>query len=260
MAIRRIARAMIAAAVAAPLFPLGSGGAEPTSDDFRLENRVFRGDVEQTNGRSTTIFHAGVVYDYLEQPAETTVFQRSQGRFILLDADRRLRTELTTTEVSAFTDQLQKRAVTHRDPLIRFMASPLFDESLEPSTGHLVLASPQMTYRVALAPAGSGSTAEQYREFTDWYARLNTVLSPGARPPLARLMLNAALARHEATAREVRLTISTAESRQVVLRSEHRLVRPLAAADLERIEETWRSMESYKPVGFEQYRKATARP
>ena len=75
-------------------------------------------------------------------------------------------------------------------------------------------------------------------------------------------MVNAALAQRRATASEVVLTLSSLKpsSRQRnTIRSEHRLVRPLDAADLDRVAETRRLMDGFKLVGFEQYRKSELR-
>lgn len=227
-------------------------------EDFRVENKVFVGNQKEPASQSTTIFHDGVVYDYLDKPAEVVIFDGAAEQFVLLDIVRRVRAEVTTDQVEQLTRQLQQLASTQADPFIRFSATPKFDEQFDQPANELTLSSPWMTYRMLLVDAGSRAIAEQYREFADWYARLNTVLSPGSKPPAARLLVNAALAKREATAREVYLTLTPKKGllpKRITIHSRHRLVRQVVQADLDRIKQTREFTKIFHPVGFEQYRK-----
>jgi len=227
--------------------------------DFRVENWVFFGDSKEADFHGTTIFHKGVVYDYLDDPAEVIVFDKAAERFVLLDTKRRVRAELTTEYVASFTEQLQRSARDHDDPFVRFSAAPKFDEQYDDKTGELTLSSPRMTYRLRLREVGDKVIASQYREFADWYSRLNSVINPGAKPPSARLLVNAALERYKAFAREVHLTLTpkkTFPPKRVAVRSQHRLVPQVVEADLDRITQTRQFMDIFKPVSFEQYRTA----
>lgn len=252
----------VLAAVLCSLFPVGRGLGEARSastEDFRVENQVFLGDREKPAVRSTTIFREGVVYDYLENPAEVIVFEKQGGRFALLDTARRVRAELTTQEVVAFTRQMQQRAESHKNPFIRFLAAPSFHEQFDQPSGELTLSSPWLTYRLVLMDAESPAIARQYREFSDWYARVNTLLNPGSRPPFARLLVNAALAKREAIAREVHLTLTPKEGfprKRTTIHSRHQLVRRLVEADLDRVAQTRQFLEIFKPVEFKDYRRA----
>ncbi len=227
-------------------------------EDFRVENLVFSGNDKEPAGRSTTIFHNGMVFDYLEDPAEVIVLEPSAGRFVLLDLSRRIRAELSTKHLAAFTQRLRQSADAHNDPFLRFMAAPKFDEHLDRQSGELTLSSEWMTYRLLTVEAGSRAIADQYREFSDWYARLNTMLHPGSKPPFARLLVNDALARREATPREVHLTFmpkKTFPPKRITIRSEHKLSRHVPKADLDRMAQTREFMRIFQPVGFGQYRK-----
>ncbi len=243
------------------IFVMGAVPADADSaalEDFRVENEVFFGAGRKAHSRSTTIFHDSMVYDYLEDPAEVIVFDKQGGRFVLLDMVRRVRAELTTRKVLGFSQRLQRRAEAQQDPLIKFLAAPRFDEQFDEASGQLTLSSPWITYRLLLADAPSRTISQQYREFSDWYARLNTLLNPGAKPPLARLAVNAALARREATAREVHLTLTPKKTNpraSTTIRSRHRMVRRLTKTDLDRVAETRQFMGIFKRVDFEQYRR-----
>jgi len=234
--------------------------AQPAASvDFRVESEVFFGSGKKADSRTTTIFRDGLVYDYLEEPPEVIVFDKQGYRFVLLDTARRVRTELTTAEVLAFTQQLQQEAATHPRPSIKFLAAPRFDEQFDKASGELTLSSPWMTYRLLLVDAGSPAISQQYRESCDWYARVNTLLKRGSKPPVARLAVNAALAKREAIAREVYLTLTSEEgfpTKRSTIRSTHRLIRRLSEADRDRVVQTRQFMEIFKPVSFQEYRQA----
>jgi hypothetical protein len=238
---------------------LGQAG-QALGEDFRVDNAVYAGDQKEPSSQSTTIFHAGVVYDCLKAPAETVVFDKTGGRFVLLNLSHRMRTELTTSEVAAFIDRLQPVAAKSKDPLVAFLAAPKFQERSD-QPGELTLASPWITYRLVLSGESSPSVVEQYRDFCDWYARLNALLVPGSQPPFGRLVVDAAMAQRRAIASQVVLTLHTGKgSRQpTTIRSEHRLVIPLEAADLERVARARKFMENFKLVSFDQYQKVESR-
>jgi hypothetical protein len=233
------------------------------ADGFRIDSSVRIADQKGPPTESTTIFSDGVVYDYMTAPAETVVFEQfaGAGRFILLNLKSRTRAELTTNEVAAFTDHLQQSAARRDNPLAKFLAAPKFQESFNETTGELSLTSPLVTYRLTLGPAESPAAMEQYHEFSDWYARLNALLKPGAPPPFARLVVNAALAQRNATPSQVVLTLAAGKSNRqpITIHSTHRVVRPLPPADLDRVAKTRESMARFKLVGFDQYRKQELR-
>ncbi|MGA2618817.1 MAG: hypothetical protein ABSF26_14490 [Thermoguttaceae bacterium] len=139
--------------------------------------------------------------------------------------------------------------------------------------GQLTLRGQWMTYRVRLS-AADAEVARQYREFSDWQVRLNVVLFAGARPPFARLMLNEAIARRQAIPREVWLSTepggpakATASASQqggglakaTIMHSEHELLLPPGAADVERVAAVRESMRTFQAVAFEQYRRGVRR-
>jgi hypothetical protein len=234
----------------------------PIGEDFRVDNAVFAGDKDKKEpiSRSTTIFHDGIVYDCMKKPAETVVFDKTTKRFVLLNMENGTRAEVTTREVTEFIDRFEKRLRSmiekKPDSLIKFMADPKFEERYDESAGKLTLSSPLITYAIVLSPSQNQAMTAQYREFSDWYARLNMLLTPGAMPPFARLAVNAAIAKRKAIASQVTLAITSSKSnRRQVLRSTHRVVRPLVAADLEQVARIRKAMTEFKPIEFEKYRK-----
>ena len=67
------------------------------ADDFRVDNAVYEGNNKKPTTTSVTIFQNNSVYDCMGD--ETIIFNRIAGRFTLLDAKRRIRTELTVQDV-----------------------------------------------------------------------------------------------------------------------------------------------------------------
>jgi hypothetical protein len=230
-------------------------------EDFRIENEVFVEGDKEPRIRSTTIFHDGVVYDYLEEPSEVTVFDAQRGRFILLDLDRRIKTELTTGLVAGFTDRLRRWSREQSDPFLQFLGDPEFEQTIDQGAGELTFSSPWMTYRLVTFDTESEALSRRYREFCDWYCQLNTVLNPGTKPPFARMMVNEALEEHGLFPREVHLTMRPKGgllSKRTNVRSEHRLIRQLVESDRQRVAQTHQFMAMYTSVEFPEYQRKLA--
>lgn len=227
-----------------------------TAEDFRLENKVFAAGKTAPEAQGATIFYGGVVYDYLEQPAEMIVFDKAAGKFTLLDTSRQLQAEVSTQHVGKFIAGLKTKAAAAQEPVIRWMAEPGFQEQFDQKNGELTLVSPHMMYSAKLGTAASPAMTEQYREFSDWYVQLNTLLAPpGSLPPFPRIVLNQAIAKHQGIPREVQRTLKLSAGKRNTMRSEHELVTTLNAADLARITEAQDAMRKFKVVEFEVYRK-----
>ena len=247
------------AAVLSGMLALGgiAVAAGPSADaDFRIDNKVFVDGQTTPTSESTTIFHQGVVYDFMKQPEEVIVLDKAADRFVLLDTLRKIRAELSTANLLDFNEQLRQSARKQSDPLLNFLADPEFKEEFDETAQELTLSSDWMTYRVLLEKVDESEIMALYREFSDWYARLNTRMSPGSRPATARLLVNEALSRRKATARNVALTITlrkTFPPKRMSLHSEHQLIRHIAESDLDRVTQTRQFMTIFKPVSFEEY-------
>ena len=231
--------------------------ASAAADDFRIVSEVYFGDEAEPRSTNRTLFRAGVVYDYLEQPGLTTIFDPARHRFLLLDPETRLRCVVDTKEVADFNEALRGRAADHVDPLLKFMAKPQF--TLDPASpqGKLVMTSPLMSYRLTTTKIESPTALRQYIEFSDWYAQLNTMVNPGSPPPFARLEVNRQLHARGEMPLEVQLTISvrqqTGGNREVVLLSRHEVSWRLLGEDRQAIEQTADEMATFKQVTFSDF-------
>jgi hypothetical protein len=225
------------------------------AEEFRIESKVFAGKDDTSTSESLTLFADQRVYDFLSSPSEITVFDFPRGRIVLLDPNRKLRTEMTTDKLNEFTDQLRTRAARQTDALLKFAANPKFDEGHTDAEWR-EFASPHMTYRVHPAKPDNVDVVRQYRMFSDWSARLNSMIHPGALPPFPRLAVNAALEQAGEIPESVQLTIA-AQNRLVgkptVLRSEHELAMRLLPADRKRIDDAGKDLVTFPEVSLEEY-------
>jgi hypothetical protein len=183
------------------------------------------------------------------------VFDRAHGRFILLDPDRKLKVEIKTDDVLVFAEKFHAWAAKSKNAFVKFSADPRFEVTCS-DEGELTLASEHISYSAETMPAHSGQTAQQYREFCDWYARFNAMLNPGSTPPFARLEMNKELAERSLLPTAVTLTIPSQPVlgvRPVSLRSEHHVSWRLLPRDLERIAETANQLAAFKTVNLDEF-------
>lgn len=247
-----------ALAAAVVVVPLLVGPRWAPAEDFRVENRVFLDDESEPRVETTTIFLNGIVYDILSGPSEITVFDPSRGRFALLDTQRKLTADVSAKEIAGFVDRMKERASQQENPYVAFQAQPQFELQYDETSRELTFTSPWIIYRLVTQDAESKEIAEQYREFSDWYARLNYLLNPNALLPFSRLMVNAELAKREVVPREVYLTLTPKQGiapKRVKLRSLHHLVRHLVESDRSRVNQIQQYMKMYKQVSYNEYRR-----
>jgi hypothetical protein len=227
------------------------------ADDFRIDSRVFAGKEPKPVSENTTLFHVGVVYDYIPGK-NVAVFDKPRGRFVLLDRQRHVKAEVTIAQLETFCDRLQQMAAADSNPFVRFVAEPHFASVMDDASSELVLSSPHMTYRLKTTKGESPEACQQYREFSDWYARLNVMMNPLSTPPFPRLAVNEELCQRGLLAEQVQLTVpqqSALRGHTVALRSEHHIAWRLLQSDLDQINETTNQLTAFKPVGLDEYRQ-----
>jgi len=229
-----------------------------SAENFRIETKVYAGKVKAPVSQNTTLFKGGYVYDYLSDPERVAVFDKPHGRFILLDPTRKLKTEIKTDEVLSFATKFHEWAAKSSNAFMRFAADPTFEISFS-EDGELTLKSQHINYRLQTEPAKTPEAADQYREFSDWYARFNVMSNPGATPPFARMTVNSELADRGLVPAEVQLTIPpqvTLGVPGVTMRSEHKVSWRLLQRDDERIAETANQLATFTLVDFTAFQEA----
>ncbi|QEG34220.1 hypothetical protein [Bythopirellula goksoeyrii] len=218
------------------------------SQELRIETEIFADDQEEPLSKTVTLFDSNTVYDFTENPPAIAVFRpptaSHDGQFILLDLQSERRTEVSTERITGLIDKLVRWASDQKDPLLNFCADPQFEETFDKSTGMLSLTSELWNYRVATVPADDPTTLKRYREFTDWYTRLNTMMN-STPPPGPRLELNKALEKHGVVPVEIQRTVDSSSS---TLRAVHLITWRLSRADRARLEEARHHLATFEKV------------
>lgn len=223
--------------------------------DFRVDNAIYRDGQSQPQSQGVTIFHQGVVYDFLSEPAEVIIFDKAHRRFILIDAARRVRSQISMEDVQGVVDRVKQRLSGHANPYMKWLADPAFEESFSPENAELTLRSSMLTYR-AQVQSTDPEVAAQYHEFSDWYTKLNLALTPSSRPPFPRMMLNDAIDRHKGVAKEVHLTVAlNASAAPIKVTSRHQLTANLGTADMQRVTDARENLRSFPNVSLKDYRQ-----
>jgi len=225
------------------------------SDEFRVDTDIYVGNQKEPYAQNLTIFTSGLVYDFpLAGPEEITVFDPAHGRFVLLDCQRKVKTTLTTTEIVEFVAAMKAQAL-DVGGVVAFAANPLFEHHFDQKNRRLTLSSELMTYRTKGAEPKSESAVSDYRNFADWYARLNAT-RPGNLPPFARIELNKAIAERGLIPEEVERRIAPKNrlvGRELVVRSQHSTYWQITNTDRKRIEKAGADMVSFQSVSFQDY-------
>ncbi|HEX4147283.1 MAG TPA: hypothetical protein VHY91_27545 [Pirellulales bacterium] len=227
------------------------------AEDFRIDSRVFAGKEPKPVSENTTLFHVGIVYDYIPNKS-IAIFDKPRRKFVLLDRQRHVKAEVTVDQLQTFCDRLQHFAAKDSNPFVRFVSEPHFDATMGEKANELILSSPHMTYRLITTKADSPEASQQYREFSDWYSRLNVMMNPSSTPPFPRLAVNDELAQRGLLAEQVQLTVpqqSALHRHTVELRSEHHIAWRLLQTDLDLINETTTQLTTFKPIGLDEYRR-----
>lgn len=236
----------------------GAVSAPARAEDFRVETDVFVGNQKKPVAQSLTLFASGLIYDFpLAGSEEVTVFDPVRGRFVLLDPPRKVKTTLAGQDILQFTAALKAHAQEAKGA-VAFAAQPQFERSVDEQTGWLTLSSSILTYRAKGQLPKHASIVETYRQFADWYARLNAT-RPGGLPPFARMELNQALAGRGWVPEEVELTVASTTpvvGKNLVLRSRHHFNWLLSSTDRQRIEDAGTQLVTFQAVSFQDYRAA----
>jgi hypothetical protein len=224
------------------------------AQEIRIETEVFsEDDAEKPLSHTVTLFDTNTVYDFVEAPEQVAVFRAPTpnhgGQFILLDMNTQCRTEISTERIGKLIDKITKWAADEKDPLMKFSAHPKFKKSFDSESGVLSLTSDLWEYHVATMPADNAKALAKYREFIDWYTRLNTMMN-STPPPGPRLELNSSLEKYGVMPVEIRRTLKANKS---VLRATHLFSWRLSRDDRARLDEAKKYLASFKKVGNEEF-------
>jgi hypothetical protein len=225
-----------------------------SAQEMRIETYVYgEEEAEEPLSHTITLFDKNTVYDFVDNPQQIAVFRApapgASGQFILLDVPSARRTEVSTDRINGLMEKLSQWAAQQKDPLLKFSAAPQFKETYDRETGVLILASDLWDYKVGTIPAQDASMLARYREFTDWYTRLNTMMNSSP-PPGPRLELNSSLEKYSVMPVEI---LRTLKSNKSTLRATHEFSWRLSRDDRTRLDEAKKYLASFKKVGNEEF-------
>jgi hypothetical protein len=236
------------------------------SQDFRIDTEIFVGQDKEPKLQTLTIFADGRVYDFLQtEPRQITIFDPLRGQFTLLDESRRIKAAVTTKELLASMLELETRAAEKKERLLAFI-KPQFEITSEDVTENgqslvrVKLSSKSLEYAVLGQQPQRPEAVAVYRNFADWYARLNATL-PGNLPAGARLPLNEALAERKLLPLEVTRTVTLMGAlgkKTDVVRSQHRVNWVIAGKDRSEMERAGDYVTIFEPVAYNEYRSLPA--
>jgi len=222
------------------------------AQDFRVETDVFAPGAKEPAAEFLTIFYGNTIYDFrLSEPREITVFDMARGRFILLDVARKMKTEITTSEIDAFNQELRRRAGDRDQAFFQPDLTYSFDEE----EGRHDLTSDKLTYRAKGIRPKYAEAVDRYRVFADAYAQISAV-RPGNLPPYGRLQLNKVLAEHGEIPEDIERTVTVANifpPKKITARTHHLANWILSEQDQRRIREAGDQIAEFNSVTIDQY-------
>lgn len=249
------------------LFALFGRPLTASSQDMAVYTTVsmpVEGEPAKPVGRSLTLFHAGKVYDYMEDAGELVVLEPHENRFTIVSGNHYTGARVEFSELIQFLKvahaEMQSIVDTPQgesaslSEWLQFQLDPQFRES-SGAGDRLSLNSTVMNYSVQTAKAPEPEQVERYLSYADWAAKLNFVLHPGSTYPAPRLKLNEALRRGGVLPVMVELVSST--DPPVHLRASHKFQWDLQSAEKQHIHQWERLLESKQVrwVGFHEYQE-----
>jgi hypothetical protein len=223
----------------------------------------------QPVARSLTLFHGGKTYDYVESVSEVVIHEPAQSQFVILSLNgNNVATTVPYAELLNYLKVARAETVKYINELksqpgsaaqrslqaLAFQLDPQFQESFDARTATLRLSSEFIQYEAETAAVERPRVLEQYLQWADWTARLNSVLHPQAVMPDVRLALNQALREHDRLPTQVSLTRTIGNEH---LRAEHAFRWELRSFDRESIAnwEKTRSGDDLRWVDLREYQQ-----
>ena len=226
--------------------------ATASAEEFRIETGVFVDEETEPVVETLTIFSDGIVYDFLLSGVEEiTLFDRKRQRLVLMDTQRRVKTELSTDSILGFVAQMQAHLNEAQRAFL--LAEQLEVETDDPET--IRLSNERVAYLAKGTTPRNHEASLEYQQFADWYARLNA-MRIGNLPPFARIRLNDELARRNLIPVSIERTVTRRhglrENKQM-LRSQHEINWRLSAPDRKLIDKAGTCMAGFPTVSFREY-------
>jgi hypothetical protein len=225
--------------------------------DFSVVTRLYALPEKAPLGENTTIFQGENVYDFPETGDQVTFFNKAENQFVILNTANKTWTRISTDQLLQYTAWLKEKSLESDDPLLRFCAAPKFEKRSENNGKYWFFEHPLLQYEVESDSFTDPQIGLQYRTFSDWYARLNTMLRPQSLPPFARLIVNQQIAQEGLLPKTVQLRISPSRhigNEELTMQSVHQVHLGLSAKDRERLAWVESCRKKFPEVSLVAYR------
>lgn len=231
------------------------------AEDFRIVSEVFAGDSTSSPiSHNLTLFSERLICDFLmsddliPQPKEVTIFDTQQKRFVLLDMDRKVRTEISDLQIQKLVDTLAHE--TQANEKSKFLISDNFTEETDWGEGSFRMSSPNITYHFKGAQPRESAILPAYFEFLDYFTKLNAT-DPRKLPPFPRMMLNQKIKQLGWLPSEVRISTKPNEFFREGWEacSTHCLTMGLTSRDKELLANAKRDWMQFRLVELTEYRQ-----
>lgn len=232
-----------------------------SAQDVRIETEVRESGSDQIISENLTVFHDGLVIDFMLKPDKTRFPQEvvayvvREKRFVLMDTERKVRTEVKEADLLKILSAL--RSSSFVDDQNRFLFEPEFAESWDVTSGWLELRSPRLTYRARGKRPETDTILHNYFDFIDQFARLNAT-DPRRMPPFARLELNRAIKKYGFIPEVVEMRLApdpNGNQPEIAMEARHVVRWELSEADHQRIESARRYWMEFEEVPLKVYRR-----
>lgn len=229
------------------------------AQDFRVESQVFVGGANTPASENLTLYQSGMAYDFQMDidapgsPLEIVIYDSREKQLILLDLQRKLRTDIPDFELLKMLESLRASGETNEDA--NFLLNPELESGFDVKTDTITVSNDDLTYRArGKAPENLIAMPFFYEAMTQ-FTRLSAS-DPKRLPPFARLALNREIQKLGLFPVNIEMSMRAgAISREEFnARSTHTVMWELSKQDLMRIEEAKRNWIGFEKVSIGVYR------
>jgi hypothetical protein len=233
-------------------------------EGFKVENELTIGGVTV---KSTTLFSDGIVYNIINDKGtgEITILDPNADRFILLDPVYRLQTRLSVKELQFAAERHRTALLENKQPLLAFVAQPVFDLSIDETTGRMRFQSQWVDYEIATQTVTKKEKemASEYADYSDLCCYLNFRITPDMLLPLLRLNINQQIRNRNRLPVRVTVTVFPRGkgllAKSEKLESTHKFVQRISEYDSQKIKEALDMTGRFREVKFEEYQASVAK-
>jgi hypothetical protein len=220
-----------------------------TAADWSVHNRVFADNVLVSD--SQTVIQHEAIYDFLQETnsgqSRISIYYPRRRTFRMLDPQVSIQAEVPEDEILRLIADMAFRAK-KSDKTVRFAAAPTFRVETENDNTRLRLIADVWKYDLEVFPNEIDGRADQYKLFSDAFARLNVLWFP--MPPNARLELNRELHARKLLPHRVDLYVGDEHSF-----SQHEYSWVISPSLRQELEIVGRHLKEFRIVSVQQFRQ-----